>query len=104
MQRRRYTFHKLACMVTSPCQYGTLWERGIALQSRYKFFCKEVKLIDKDTEVQNIGSYEHTFAVPDKDDNGQMLPNYRVAGLADIVAAIAEEGPHRCSIELLFTQ
>ena len=60
----------------------------------------EVELIGKDGEVQNIESYEYPFAVPNKDDNGQMLANNRVAGLADMVAAIAEERPHRCFKEL----
>ena len=59
---------------------------------------EEVELIGKDGEAQNI-AHEHPFAVPNKDDNGQMLANYRVAGLADMVAAIAEDRP-RCSMEL----
>ena len=29
-----------------------------------------------------------------------MLANYRAAGLADMVSAIAQERPHRCSMEL----
>ena len=29
-----------------------------------------------------------------------MLANYRVAGLADMAVAIAEDRPHRCSMEL----
>ena len=64
------------------------------------FFGGEIELIGKDGEAQNIASYEHPFAVPNKDDNGQMLANYRVAGLADMAAAIAEDRPHRCSMEL----
>ena len=64
------------------------------------FFGGEVELIGKDGVGQNIASYEHPFAVPNKDDNGQMLANYRIAGLADMVAAIAEDRPHRCSMEL----
>ena len=64
------------------------------------FFGGEVELIGKDGEPQNIASYEHPFAVPNKDDNGQMLANYRVAGLADMAVAIAEDRPHRCSMEL----
>ena len=64
------------------------------------FFGGEVKLIGKAGDAQNMTSYEHPFAVPNKDDNGQMLANYRVAGLADMVAAISEDRPHRCSMEL----
>ena len=64
------------------------------------FFGGEVELISKAGDAQNMTSYEHPFAVPNKDDNGQMLANYRVAGLADMAAAIAEDRPHRCSTEL----
>ena len=64
------------------------------------FFGGEVKLIGKAGDAQNMTSYEHPFAVPNKDDNGQMLASYRVAGLADMAAAIAEDRPHLCSMQL----
>ena len=64
------------------------------------FFGGDVEVIGKDGKARNMAPYDHPFAIPNKNDNGQMLANYRAAGLADMVSAIAQERPHRCSMEL----
>ena len=64
------------------------------------FFGGDVEVLGKDGEAQNMTPYEHPFAVLNKYDNGQMQANYRAAGVADMVAAISQDRPHRCSMEL----
>tara|TARA_B100001057_G_scaffold190157_1_gene190938 strand:- start:256 stop:1386 length:1131 start_codon:yes stop_codon:yes gene_type:complete len=64
------------------------------------FFGGDVEIVGKDGEIRSMAPYEHPFAVLNNDDNGQMLANYRAAGLADMAAAILEDRPHRCSMEL----
>ena len=43
----------------------------------------------------------HPFAIAnDEQDNGEILANYRGAGLADMVLAISEGREHRCNDKL----
>ena len=42
----------------------------------------------------------HPFGIANQENNGAMKANYRTAGLAEMAVAIAENRPHRCSLEL----
>lgn len=60
-----------------------------------------------DTVRVNDGESEHTVAPLQvlgvanfEDNNGDMIANYRGVGLADMIAAIHEDRPHRCNGEL----
>lgn len=63
------------------------------------FFGGEVELAEADavTALPN----DHSLAVENfQSGDGQSRANYRGAGLADMIAAIHENRPHRCSFEL----
>lgn len=65
------------------------------------FFAGDLK-ITSGSEAVDLPSWEHPFSVPNfKNDNseGQMLANYRGAGLSDMSLAIQEGREHRCSME-----
>ena len=51
-------------------------------------------------EVKKLRAYAHPFGVPNQKHKEGAMANYRVAGLADMAQAIAEDRPHRCSLEL----
>ena len=58
----------------------------------------EVTIRDSAPETLDVG--DHPFAVPNDDMGGTPMANYRMAGLADMAAAMAEGRPHRCSLDL----
>ncbi|MEP2978731.1 MAG: Gfo/Idh/MocA family oxidoreductase [Lentilitoribacter sp.] len=65
------------------------------------FFAGDLK-ITSGSEAVDLPSWEHPFTVPNfKNDNagGEMLANYRGAGLSDMSLAIQEGRGHRCSME-----
>jgi len=63
------------------------------------FFGGEVRSTDEREE--RAVPIDHPFSVPnDVRDDDEALANYRGAGLADMVAAIHADRPHRCSGEL----
>lgn len=65
------------------------------------FFAGEVLLARQAGEPVEITSRDHPFSVSNSQDGqGNDRANYRCAGLADLAAAIAEDRPHRCSLEL----
>lgn len=65
------------------------------------FFGGEVYLAKQDGDTTAIASRNHAFEIPNaKDGQGNDCANYRCAGLADMAAAVATGGPHRCSLEL----
>ena len=64
------------------------------------FFGGDVDLIGKDGEVLEKPVFEHPFSVPNKDQLDGKMANYRAAGLADMAQAIAQNRPHRCSMEM----
>jgi len=60
------------------------------------FFGGELMIATHDSE--EIVLSDHVFAQPnDEQENGDVLANYRGAGLADLVAAISEGREHRCN-------
>ncbi|WP_300038670.1 Gfo/Idh/MocA family oxidoreductase [uncultured Roseobacter sp.] len=65
------------------------------------FFAGAVLLAEQDGAPVEITPRDHPFSVTNsKDGQGVERANYRCAGLADMAAAIAENRPHRCSLEL----
>lgn len=65
------------------------------------FFGGELLCATQEGKAKEIATRGHPFAIPNaKDGKGVDRANYRCAGLADMAAAIAEDRPHRCSLEL----
>ena len=52
------------------------------------------------SDVVPLGETDHPFGVPNQEHGEGKMANYRVAGLADMAVAIAEDRPQRCSFEL----
>jgi predicted dehydrogenase len=44
--------------------------------------------------------WKHPLGVPNQEHAAGMMANYRTVGLADMAIAIAEDRPHRCSLEM----
>ncbi len=65
------------------------------------FFGGEVTIVGKDEGSPVSQENDHPFGVGNMTDgSGAPQANYRCAGLADMAAAISEDRPHRCSLEL----
>lgn len=77
--------------------YGT---EGSLFLPDPNFFGGELERAGRDGVIESVPTSDHPFAVANEDHDGTMLANYRMAGLAEMVAAIAENRPHRCSLEL----
>ncbi len=60
------------------------------------FFGGDLHQSDDNKDMQPVPAWDHPFGV--NNDDGRA--NYRCAGLADMVAAIAEGRPHRCDVSL----
>ena len=60
------------------------------------FFAGDLRLGGVDEEPASVEVWNHPFSKP----NDGERANYRVSGLADMVAAIETGGPHRCSLDL----
>lgn len=52
------------------------------------------------SDVADLAAWDHPFGIPNQEHPGGAMANYRVAGLADMGAAITACRPHRCSLEL----
>lgn len=65
------------------------------------FFGGDILLAEQGAEPTKVAPQDHPFGVPNVQDgqNGDRA-NYRCAGLAEMAAAIAQDRPHRCSLEL----
>ena len=65
------------------------------------FFGGELIQSDAEGETSVVTPWDHPFGVANEDSgNEPPRANYRMAGLADMAAAISEGRPHRCSLEL----
>ena len=65
------------------------------------FFGGEVFLAGQEGEPVEVTPRDHPFSVINMQDSREIdRANYRCAGLADMAAAITEDRPHRCSLEL----
>lgn len=63
------------------------------------FFGGEIRIANN--EMDSVVELDHPFAIAnDEQRTGELLANYRGAGLADMVAAISEDRQHRCNDEL----
>ena len=60
------------------------------------FFGGVVELAGEEGTIAPMPSWDHPFGVPNQDERA----NYRCAGLADMAAAMVEDRPHRCNIDL----
>ncbi|WP_341368462.1 Gfo/Idh/MocA family oxidoreductase [Yoonia sp. BS5-3] len=60
------------------------------------FFGGEVEISGQNQDIKTMPTWDHPFGVPNQDTRA----NYRCAGLADMAAAIADDRPHRCNIDL----
>ncbi len=60
------------------------------------FFAGDLKIAGIDEDPQPAPGWDHPFGVP----NDGEQANYRASGLSDMALAIAENRPHRCSLEL----
>lgn len=78
--------------------YGT---KGSLYVPDPNFFGGSVLLAEQGHGVAEVASQGHPFGISNTEDgNGIGRANYRCAGLAEMASAIAEDQPHRCSIDL----
>jgi predicted dehydrogenase len=76
--------------------YGT---KGTLYVPDPNFFGGALQMAGMDGEVQDVEPWPHPFGViNDVSHQGDPLANYRTAGLADMVDAIATGRDHRCSL------
>ncbi len=64
------------------------------------FFGGPLELATARDDVSTVEPWAHPFGVPNQGDGATAQANYRTAGLADMATAIAEDRPHRCSMDL----
>ena len=78
--------------------YGT---KGSLYVPDPNFFGGEVMAGGGDfSEVAALPAWDHPFSIPNQDHPNGKIANYRVAGLADMAAAIDAGRPQRCSLDL----
>lgn len=75
-------------------------EEGTIFVPDPNFFGGEVQFTNRVDPVKKLPKWEHAFSVPNQQHAQGMLANYRASGLADMAQAIAENRPHRCSLDL----
>ncbi len=64
------------------------------------FFGGELLVTEKDRKLNPAAPFEHPFSVPNEAHGDVVQANYRTAGLADMVQAIAQNRAHRCNLDL----
>ena len=64
------------------------------------WFSGTVEVTQRDGPPRALASDDHPFAVPNDHRGDTPMANYRMAGLAEMVAAMAQRRPHRCSLDL----
>lgn len=78
--------------------YGT---KGSLFLPDPNFFGGTLEMAGRDGEIKRVAPWDHPFGIPNEEADGEdPRANYRTAGLADMVAAIAQDRPHRCSLDL----
>jgi predicted dehydrogenase len=75
-------------------------EEGTIFVPDPNFFGGEVQFTNRVDPVKKLPKWEHAFSVPNQQHAQGMMANYRASGLADMAQAIAENRPHRCSLDL----
>jgi predicted dehydrogenase len=63
------------------------------------FFGGTIEMAGKDGKVAAVPAWDHPFGRANQDHGRGPLANYRTAGVADMVAAIADGRDHRCSLD-----
>ena len=64
------------------------------------FFSGNILMSKKNEEWQTINNDKMLLGIPNTDDNGLMLANYRGIGLADMIDSIRQNRLARCSLDL----
>ncbi|MEM6759343.1 MAG: Gfo/Idh/MocA family oxidoreductase [Pseudomonadota bacterium] len=64
------------------------------------WFSGVVEITARDGAAQVLESTAHPFGRANMDMGDMVAGNYRMAGLADMAAAIADNRPHRCNLDL----
>ena len=64
------------------------------------FFSGDILMSKKNEEWQIINNDKMLLGIPNKDDNGSKLANYRGIGLADMIESIQQNRLARCSLDL----
>ncbi|WP_368183559.1 Gfo/Idh/MocA family protein [Aestuariibius sp. HNIBRBA575] len=77
--------------------YGT---KGSLFVPDPNFFGGELEMSGENNDIVPVQAWDHPFGIPNEDHGDQKQANYRCAGLADMVVAIAEDRPHRCGLEI----
>lgn len=77
--------------------YGT---KGSLFIPDPNFFGGTLEIAGKDGEIVEAPTWDHPFYVPNDEHANGARANYRTVGLADMAQSIAEDRPHRCSLEL----
>ncbi len=62
------------------------------------FFGGTVELARRDGPVQAVTPWDHPFGVENQDHGGRMLANYRMAGVAEMLAALEAGREPRCAL------
>lgn len=75
-------------------------EEGTIFVPDPNFFGGDVVFTNRADPVKKLPKWDHAFSVPNQQHAQGMMANYRASGLADMALAIAEDRPHRCSLEL----
>jgi predicted dehydrogenase len=75
-------------------------EDGTILVPDPNFFGGAVSWSKQGKPVKAAPKWSHPLGIPNQKHSHGMMANYRTAGLADMAIAIAEDRPHRCSLEL----
>jgi predicted dehydrogenase len=76
--------------------YGT---EGSIFVPDPNFFGGVIEMAGKDGKIAPVASWVHPFGKDNQDHGRGPLANYRMAGVADMVAAIAAGRDHRCSFD-----
>ena len=63
------------------------------------YFGGDLKISQKDSNWKTISTNQMLLGKPNKEDNGQMVANYRGIGLSDMVNSIKSQTTPRCSLE-----
>ncbi|MXQ09834.1 Gfo/Idh/MocA family oxidoreductase [Alphaproteobacteria bacterium GH1-50] len=78
--------------------YGT---EGTLFVPDPNFFGGLVEQADEQGTISPVTAWDHPFGRPNEGDDGNgKRANYRMAGLADMIAGLQASRPHRCSLEL----
>ena len=65
------------------------------------FFGGALEQAGPDGTIATVAPWDHPFGQPNEElDSDTPLANYRSVGLADMIAAIAADRPHRCALDL----